>query len=487
MLLLEKHERESLWKQVTGIVEGYLEELPRLRVTPQISVAEARSLFASITFDQPLSLQAAVNFAAEGLTRYGIQTPHPRYYGLFNPAGTTMGVAAETLAAAFNPQTGAWGHHPFGVELERHLIRAFAAKFGYEPSSADGIFTVGGSEANHTALLTALTYAFPSFHQSGVRGLAAQPVLYASAESHHSLLKAARLCGLGAEALRAIPVGEDLRMKADALASAIREDRRAGHLPFLVVATAGTTNAGVIDPLSELAGIAARENVWFHVDAAWGGAAALVPELWPLLAGIERADSIAFDTHKWLSIPLTAGLYLTRHTDILDRTFRVEPAYVPRDGAAEGVVDTYKHSMQWGRHFLGLKVFLSLAVAGWEGYADTLRHMTAMGDLLREELQRAGWIILNKTSLPLVCFVDASHADGRTSTYLEAIAREVVSSGDAWISTTRLGAGIPALRACITSFRTEPRDIQILVEALDRARASQTDSTPAKSAPGRGR
>ena len=150
----------------------------------------------------------------------------------------------------------------------------------------------------------------------------------------------------------------------------------AGAAPFLIVATAGTTAAGVIDPLVDIAAVAAAEDLWLHVDAAWGGGVALVPELRSAFAGIERADSITFDPHKLLSVPFGAGVYLTRHTDVLDATFDVSSAYVPGTGA---LVDPYTHSLQWSRRFIGLKVLLSLAVAGWEGYASVLRQQVAMG------------------------------------------------------------------------------------------------------------
>src|SRR5205085_9439575 len=156
-----------------------------------------------------------------------------------------------------------------------------------------------------------------------------------------------------------------------------------GYLPFLVVATAGTTNAGVIDPLPQVAAVAHDHRLWYHVDAAWGGAAAFVPELRPLLAGIEEADSITFDAHKWLSVPMGAGLFLTRHPQALTRAFHTPTPYMPQEARHLDVVDPFDHSMQWSRRFIGLKVFLSLAVAGWEGYAFAIRHQTEMGDHLR--------------------------------------------------------------------------------------------------------
>src|SRR5437763_5136401 len=345
-LLLDASARGELWRALVQTIEDYTTQLEDRRVTPALAAQKIRCLLGACDFSGPAPPLEALAFAARALTDYQTHTPHPRYYGLFNPAPTTMGIAADTLVAAFNPQMAAWSHSPFAVEVERHLVRCFGERFGYDPKRTDGTFASGGAEANHTAVLTALTHAFPDFPVKGVRALPGQPVMYTSSESHHSFPKAARMCGIGSQCVRCVSVDEQLRMRPEALEAAIARDREQGCLPFLVVATAGTTNAGVIDPLPELAAIAREHGLWYHVDAAWGGAAAFVPELRPLLAGIDEADSITFDAHKWLSVPMGAGLYLTKHPDILDRTFRTHTSYMPREAAGLDVIDPHLHSMQ---------------------------------------------------------------------------------------------------------------------------------------------
>ena len=469
-LRLDAETHAQLWRKLVDAIEAYATMLETGRVTPPLEPEKLRALLARFDFSAPVDALEALDFLVEGLWKFQTHTPHPRYYGLFNPAPTTMGIAGDALVAAFNPQLATWSHSPLAIEIEQHLVRAFGVRFGYDPAKTDGTFASGGMEANHTAVLTALVQAFPEFSSRGVRALPAQPVLYVSAEAHHSLLKAARLCGLGTDAVHEIPVDYGLRMDPEALATRIAQDRDQGFAPFMVVATSGTTNAGAIDPLPAIAEVAAREELWLHVDAAWGGAAALVPELRSLLDGIERADSITFDAHKWLSVPMGAGIYLTRHTDILDRTFRTAATYMPREAAELDVVDPCMHSMQWSRRAIGLKVFLSLAVAGWEGYTTAIRHMVAMGALLREQLEASGWQVVNKTPLPLCCFVDQRHAEGRSEAYLHTVAMNVVGSGKAWISTTRLAGSVPVLRACITNYRTKAEDIAALIATLEEAR-----------------
>jgi glutamate/tyrosine decarboxylase-like PLP-dependent enzyme len=463
-LLPSPEVRRKIWAQLVRVIEKYTDEVEHGRVTPELAVERMRDSLKRFDFREPVPAEEAIWFVADGLTEFQTHTPHPRYFGLFNPAPTTMGIVADTLVAAFNPQLAAWSHSPLAAEMEQHMIRALGAKFGYARENTDGAFCSGGMEANHTALLTALTNAFPGFDEHGARAIDGCPVLYVSTESHHSFVKAARMCGLGRNAVRHVPVDTALRMRPDALSAAIDADLANGARPFLVAATAGTTNAGAIDPLRDCGHIANRYGLWFHADAAWGGAAAFLPELRPLLGGIEDADSITFDAHKWLSVPMGAGIYLTRHADILDRTFGVHTAYMPREAAGLDVVDPHLHTMQWSRRFIGLKVFLSMAVAGENGYANALRHQTAMGDLLRTRLAQSGWHIENETPLPIVCFTDSSGADPHT------VAMRVVGSGEAWISTTVLGGSKTVLRACITNYRTTPADIAALIQSLGRAR-----------------
>jgi glutamate/tyrosine decarboxylase-like PLP-dependent enzyme len=474
MLMLDERTREELWRRLIEVIENYLTKVDSARVAPELDLEKIRGALAGLDFAEPSGAVEALDFVADALWRFQVHTRHSRYFGIFNPASTTLGIAADALVAAFNPQLAAWSHNPFAVEVERHLVRAFGQKFGYDLSVADGVFTTGGSEANHTALLTALVNAFPEFGEHGLRALAAQPVFYVSSQGHHSFLKAARASGLGAAAARQIPVDDDLRMDVGALADRVARDRAEGLMPLMVVATAGTTAAGVIDPIGELAEVAARERAWFHVDAAWGGAAAFVPELRAALDGIEKADSITFDAHKWLSAPMGAGLYLTRHPDVLGRTFGVAASYMPRDAAELGVVDPFTHSIQWSRRFTGLKVFMSLLVAGWDGHAEAIRHQTAIGDRLRMRLRESGWGVVNRTPLPVVCFVDRALREGSTAEYLDAVCESVVASGETWLSIARIGNDDrPALRAGVTNYRTKDADVDALVESLNRARIQE--------------
>ncbi|MGD8726353.1 MAG: pyridoxal-dependent decarboxylase [Gemmatimonadales bacterium] len=471
MLTLTKSERLALWRQLIDRVEHYIDTLDERPVSQPSDPGDLHALLEPLDFRRALSPYDAIDFIIDGLWRHQIHTAHARYYGLFNPNPTTMGIAADLVAAAFNPQLAAWGHSPLANEIEQHVLRQFAARFGYDAAASAGSFTTGGAEANHTGLLVALCYAFPSWIEGGVRALPGEPVVYVSDESHHSFAKAARLSGLGDESVTVVPLNDRYLMDVDALRTCIHRDRANGKAPFLVVATMGTTNAGLLEPVDRIADVASEESLWLHADAAWGGAAALVPELRPCLGAIERADSITFDAHKWLSVPMGAGMFFTRHPALLERTFAVDTQYMPLTGE-HAIIEPHRTTIQWSRRFIGLKVFLSLLVAGWDGYERALRHQNDMGNLLREKLIRHDWGIVNDTPLPTVCWNDARDGADNSLECLTTVARRVNDTGNAWISTTRIGGSVPALRATITNYRTQPSDLDALLNELETVRAS---------------
>lgn len=444
-----------------------------LPVTPTMEVAPLRALVAShFDLERARPLPEVVDTAIALLRDHTLHVTHPRYFGLFNPSVHPSGVVADALVALFNPQVAGWTHAPAANEMERLVLRHLVASLGLSPDDSAAHFTSGGNEANHTAVVAGLAARYPEWGNQGVRALPRRPAIYLSAESHHSFVKVARATGLGTEALRTIPVDGHFRMRTDALADQVARDRAAGFDPFMLVATAGTTGAGAIDPLPALAGVAAREDLWLHVDAAWGGAAALSPRLRPSLAGIERADSVTIDAHKWLSVPLGAGIFVCRHPRALHDAFGVDTGYVPP--TADGAVDLYKASMQWSRRFMGLKLLFLLAEHGREGVARLLEHQAQMADVLRRDLRHAGWEVVNDTPLPLVCTAHPSLPGDEAG--MRQLVDTVLAGRRVWVSPVRLADGCWAVRACITSWRTTPDDVAVLVEELERARGLSATS-----------
>ena len=427
---------------------------------PSVTPQEIRSYLASrYDFTRPLALDDVVADVEQMLGSWQVQVTHPRYFGLFNPSVTLASIIADTLVAMYNPQLATWRTSPAANEIERHTLAWLTGKFGF-PATAIASFTNGGAEANLSAVIVALTRTFPDYGEHGLRRLTASPAIYLTSEAHHSFNKIAHMTGLGRRAVRTVASDRHLKMDLGDLARRVAEDRRDGFAPFMVVGTVGTTAAGAIDPLPDLARFCRAEGLWFHVDAAWGGAAIISPALRGNLAGIDAADSITCDAHKWFSVPMAAGMFFCRHADSVGEAFRVETSYMP--GKTVGpVLDPYTTSVQWSRRFIGLKVFLALAHHGESGYVEMIEHQARMGDVLRESLTRSGWRVVNTTPLPLVCFT----RDGLvTAKFLAALyARQI-----AWMSEVRLGDGAAVVRACITSFRTTESDIEWVVREMGR-------------------
>jgi len=427
---------------------------------PSVTPQEIRSYLASrYDFTRPLALDDVVADVEQMLRTWQVQVTHPRYFGLFNPSVTLASIIADTLVAMYNPQLATWRTSPAANEIERHTLAWLTGKFGF-PATAIASFTNGGAEANLSAVIVALTRTFPDYGEHGLRRLTASPAIYLTSEAHHSFNKIAHMTGLGRRAVRTVASDRHLKMDLGDLARRVAEDRRDGFAPFMVVGTVGTTAAGAIDPLPDLARFCRAEGLWFHVDAAWGGAAIISPALRGNLAGIDAADSITCDAHKWFSVPMAAGMFFCRHADSVGEAFRVETSYMP--GKTVGpVLDPYTTSVQWSRRFIGLKVFLALAHHGESGYVEMIEHQARMGDVLRESLTRSGWRVVNTTPLPLVCFT----RDGLvTAKFLAALyARQI-----AWMSEVRLGDGAAVVRACITSFRTTESDIEWVVREMGR-------------------
>ncbi len=266
----------------------------------------------------------------------GFHVPSANYFGLMNPTPAYVAVLAEALVAALNPQLATLARSQLASKIENQCVRWLGDRVGWT-SEFGGTFTSGGNEANFTALALALAAAFPEYVEDGVLAIGAQPVFYCSSEAHHSLDKSAGLLGIGRRAVRRVRVNHRIQLSPEALDDAIQEDLEAGARPFCIVATAGTTNSGAIDPLPEIADIARKHNLWFHVDGAYGAAAILSDRHRELVRGIELADSITVDPHKWLAMPFAAGVILTSHPEMLPQAFAVNtplhaaPAQCRRD------------------------------------------------------------------------------------------------------------------------------------------------------------
>lgn len=468
---LNPEERANIQQVVFQSMETFIENTGNLEVTTKPNLSKIQAYAQQYKFDQTADPITVINTVIEGLKKYAVHTPHPKYFGLFNPRANFLSTVADYITATFNPQLAAWSHAPYAVEIERFLIKEFGQKFGYQSDTIDGTFCTGGAESNLTAMLCALNNCFKDFAKEGVRGIAKRPIIYCSSESHHSIAKAAKTTGLGTASVVTIPVGIDLKMDTALLIEQIESDVKAGHAPMMIVGTAGTTGAGAIDDLSTIAAIAKAHQLWFHVDAAYGGAVAISSEYRKWIKGVEQSDSITLDIHKWFSVPMGTSVFLTSNKKILHQTFGVSTKYMPKDGDPEKIIDPYLHSIQWSRRFNGLKLYLPLAVFGWKGYERVIRHQIELGNALRKGLIEKGWIIKNSSKLPIVCFTHPT-LDGKEGPIVQ-ITEAIVHSGKAWLSVYPI-QGQNTFRACITNFSSSLEDVAGLIDLLENHRKNKS-------------
>ena len=445
---------------MTALLAEAGERISRGSVTPTFDRALFRDELAAFDFQEPQAFEDVVSWTMRQMESGVVHLNHRRYLGLFNPAPTFPSQVADRIAATFNPQLATATTSPAPVEIEAHVTRAIARRAGLG-ASAVGHFTSGGAEANYTALVCALTRANPEFATSGSRAFSGPPTFYISQDSHLAWIKIAHQAGIGRLAARLIATDGTGRMSVDALSAAIEADLASGCTPFMVVATAGTTNAGMIDPLEPCAEISRKTGLWYHVDAAWGGAVIASSQMRGMLAGIEKADSITIDAHKWFATTMGCGIFLTRHPSVLSAAFNVSASYMPSHAPA---ADPYLMTVQWSRRFLGLRLFLSLAVAGWAGYAGHVERAIDLVHLLSGKLRGLGWSVVNQPSLAVACLVPPPG-----SRPVKDIVQRVLASGQAWVSVAMF-EGREVIRACVTHGETTPEDILAVVAVLENAR-----------------
>ncbi len=424
-------------------------------VIPALDFAKFHAELESFTFAQGMDTASLSGWVVEQMVHGIVHVTHPRYLGLFNPAPSFAAQTADRIAAAFNPQLASATTSPAAVAIEAHVIRAVAQRAGMTATSA-GHFTSGGSEANYTALLCALTRANPAFADVGTRAFGGPPVFYVSADCHLAWVKIAHQAGIGRQAVRLIATDGTGRMSMQALRDAMQADIGAGCGPVMIAATAGTTNAGMIDPLEPCAAAAREAGIWYHVDAAWGGALIASPAHRHVLAGMETADSITIDAHKWFATTMGCGMFFTSDAAALSACFNVAASFMP----SAATVDPYLTSAQWSRRFNGLRLFMSLGVAGWGGHAAHVEHSIRRTQQLAQELLERGWKIANQSPVAVACIEPPAGA----APVREIVAR-VLASGRAWLSVARF-EGRDVIRACVTHGETSDADISTVVEAL---------------------
>jgi len=447
---------------------GYIEKI-RERPVWQPIPEEARTRFRSAAPRKGEELAEVHAEFMRDVLPYALGNVHPGFMGWVNGGGTPVGMVAEMLAAGLNANLGGRDHIP--VEVERQVSEWVREIFGF-PCGASGLFVTGTSMANLMAVVIARDFTLGvEARASGVAADTRRLRAYASTAVHGCVAKAMDIAGLGSDALRLIPTDSRYRIDLAALATAIEQDRAAGFTPFFVVGTAGTVDTGAMDDLAGIAEICQREKLWFHVDGAFGALARLAPDLAARLDGIERADSLAFDFHKWGQAPYDAGFLLVRDAEAHQQAFAMQTAYLARAerGLAAGSPWLCDFGPDLSRGFRALKVWFTLKVLGTERLGAAISRSCALARYLEERINAAPELeLMAPVELNIVCFRYRAEDSDRVNA---EIAIRLQESGVVAPSTTRIGGRI-AIRAAIVNHRTSRAEMNALVEgALAQGRA----------------
>lgn len=455
---------------VVDLIADHLARLPGEPAFRPVPPEFAQAMVSTPAPLDPVSPDDLLRAFSERVEPYPFGNGHPRFFGWVNSPPAVMGVFADALAAAVNPSC-AGGNHA-AIYVERQVLEWFKALLGF-PGDSMGLLVSGGSMATMTALAVARHLkSGVDVRADGLRGAPKPFAFYMSSEAHGCARKAVELLGFGSRSIRTIPAGADYRMPPAALDDALSADRANDVQPIGVVATAGSTNTGAIDDLDAIADVCRRHGVWMHVDAAYGGPAILSREYREALAGLARADSVALDPHKWMFVPVEAGLVLIRDAQAMRAAFSLVPPYLRTDGNAAGVGGPpwfSEYGFQQTRGFRALKVWMTMQQFGVNGLRAVIEDNITLAGYLADRVRAADDLeLMAPPNLSVVCFryVDESASDEEARAALNrAILERLQLGGRAFLTSTELG-GRFVLRACIVNYRSTREDVDRLVDAV---------------------
>jgi glutamate/tyrosine decarboxylase-like PLP-dependent enzyme len=467
---MDPNEFRRLGHWVVDHLADFLQSLPQRPVAPGVSPGQVRSLLGNQPLPQTgIAAENLVQEAASLIFEHSLLNGHPRFWGYITSSAAPIGALADFLAAAVNPNVGAWDLSPVASEIEAQTIRWIAQMIGY-PDSCGGLLVSGGNMANFVGFLAARkARASWDIRAAGMRA-GQQLMVYVSKETHTWIQKAADLFGLGLNAVRWIPVNQFRQMDLHTLEEQILADRDRGHLPSMVVGNAGTVAVGAIDHLPEIAAICRKHRLWFHVDGAYGAPAVVLPEAPVELQGLREADSVAIDPHKWLYSPLEAGCALVREPRYLAEAFSYHPDYYHfTRSEGENPINYHELGPQNSRGFRALKVWLALRLVGRDGYVRMIRDDIALARALYRRIESTPELQAFTQNLSITTFRfaprDLSPGGPEVEDYLNALNREILNrlqaGGEVYVSNAVMEKTF-LLRACVVNFRTRLTDIEAL-------------------------
>ena len=457
-LRLDISREEALARAAEIVVQGWRSFDRAREVEPPIDDRMRELLDASLP-EAPTPALEVLEDARRGLDE-SIAQARPRYFAFVGSSGLEIGVIGDLLSACFDANLAVWA--AAATEIEDQAVRWVAAFLDF-PAAA-GAFTSGGTVSNMTALAAARERAVPGSRRHGVRGV--DTALYCSAEAHYSIERAAELLGIGSESVRSLPLDGERRLIPEAVAEAIDADRAAGCIPIAVVATAGTTLTGAVDPIDALADVCDERGVWLHVDGAYGLPAATAPSTAGLFGGLGRVDSITLDAHKWLYLPKACGVLLVRRREDLFHAFSHEESYIPHERASGHMVDI---TLEYSRPFRALKLWLAFRAHGAQAFRDAVERNVQQARLLHRLVQESDTLepVCGPPPLSIVPFRHRSRPGNGPGDDLNAhnarLVRTLQDDGRVWVAPASVDGRV-CLRPCFVNFRTTDDDVRALVD-----------------------
>jgi len=463
---MDKEEFRRVGHELIDWIADYFDKIDELPVLAAIEPGDLKAKLPTSAPVQGEPMEAIVadldRLIVPALTHWS----HPSFFAYFATSTSAPGIFGELLSAAFDNKAMLWRTSPASTELEEVVLDWLRQMMGLDPGMLGIIYDTASVSSLH-AIAAAREKVEKRIREEGMSGRPDLPLLrvYVSEQSHSSIEKAVITLGLGQRGMRKIPTDSEFRMDARALAAAVEEDKRNGYLPFCVVATVGTTSTSSIDPVPDIVPICEEHALWLHVDAAYAGSAAVVPELRHILAGCERADSLVTNPHKWLFTPFDLSVLYCRHMDLLKRAFSLVPEYL-RTPEQEKVRSGSDYGIQLGRRFRALKLWMVMRYFGQEGLVARIQEHCRLARLFASWVDESpDWELMAPVPLGLVCF-RASQGAADLDSFNESIMHGVNASGRALLSHTRLNDKL-TLRLSIGNIRTTEQHVRAVWELLN--------------------
>lgn len=453
---------EAMLQMGEEAVKAVVEHIINLPEAPRSSLERSSEIAKSLRELPPekgTDFKSLLDFFMKEIIPISINAPHPAYMGYIPGGGLYPSAIADFLGAATNRFTGEWFAAPAAARLEANVLEWFCQWMGY-PESARGILTSGGSLANFSAVVTARKHLLGDDISRGI--------IYASNQTHHCVMKVAILAGIPERNIRLLDVDKNFRAIPDQFERAIKADLKKGMKPFFLVASAGTTNTGAVDPFPELADLAEKYGLWFHIDAAYGGFFNLCEEGKKILAGIWRSDSIVLDPHKSLFVPYGTGSLMVKDGELLRRAHMVTADYLQDLTTAEGEVNASEHSPELSRPFRGLRVWLPLKLFGVKAFRENIAeklHLTKW--MYKRFLEEPGFECMSIPDLSVITF-RYNPKKGNVDLFNRQLQEKIIKSKKLFLSSTLLN-GEFVIRVCILSFRTHQSEVEEAFEIIKTA------------------